>query len=158
MFASVGGRGLSQMTRGVPEGGNRIKLPKSASSVTRIRSLSMANRRTSRSVFPAKPAARASRTSTARVVVTHWAESTLKFSSNNRRSQDSASTISSATARATYSQTAVRSALRIGFQKLCFGLVLLFPIGSRPRITCSEVRMGHTLFDNRSDYIRAEPD
>ena len=61
--------------------------------------------------FPAKPAARASRTSMASVLVTHWADSALKFSSNNRRTQDSASTISSAAARAAYSQTAVRSGL-----------------------------------------------
>jgi hypothetical protein len=60
MFASVGGRGRNQMTPGVPAGENRIKLPKSASSFTGIRSVSMANRRTSRSVFPARPAARAS--------------------------------------------------------------------------------------------------
>ena len=46
-----------------------------------------------------------------RALVTHWAESTLKFSSNNRRTQDSASTISSAAARGAYSQTAVRFAL-----------------------------------------------
>jgi hypothetical protein len=108
---SVGGRGRSQMTPGVPDGENRIKLPKSASSITRIRSVSMANRRTSRSVFPAKPAARASRTSTASVAAAHCADSTLKFSSNNRRTQDSASTISSAAARAAYSHTAIRSVL-----------------------------------------------
>ena len=85
IFASVGGRGRSQMTPGVSNGENRIKLPKSASSVTRIRSVSMANRRTSRSVFPAKPAARTSRTSTASVAAAHCADRMLKFSSNNRR-------------------------------------------------------------------------
>jgi hypothetical protein len=110
-FASVGGRGLSQMTPGVPDGENRIKLPKSASSVTRTRSVSMANRRTSRSVFPAKPAARASRRSTASVAAAHRADRMLKFSSNNRRTQDSASTISSAAARAAYSHTAIISVL-----------------------------------------------
>jgi hypothetical protein len=56
-----------------------------SSSVTRIRSLSMANCRTSRSVFPARPAVRASRTSTASVLAAHCADRTLKFSSNNRR-------------------------------------------------------------------------
>ena len=57
MFASVGGRGRSQMTPGVPAGENRIKLPKSASSVTRMRLVSIANRVTSSSVFPVRPAA-----------------------------------------------------------------------------------------------------
>ena len=61
--------------------------------------------------FPAKPAARASRTSTASVAAAHCADRMLKFSSNNRRTQDSASTISSAAARAAYSHTAIRSAL-----------------------------------------------
>jgi hypothetical protein len=35
MFASVGGRGRSQITPGVPRGENRRRLPKSASNVTR---------------------------------------------------------------------------------------------------------------------------
>ncbi len=65
----------------------------------------------SRSVFPAKPAARASRTSTASVAAAHRADRMLKFSSNNRRTQDSASTISSAAARAAYSHTAIISVL-----------------------------------------------
>jgi hypothetical protein len=85
MFASVGGRGRSQMTPGVSVGENRIKLPKSPSKVTRIRSVSIANLHTSASVAPPKPAVRASNTSTPRAVLAQLAEGALKFSSNKRR-------------------------------------------------------------------------
>jgi hypothetical protein len=81
----VGVSGRSHMTPGVPAGENRIKLAKSASNVTRIRSVSIANLRTSESVLPAMPAARTSKASTPNTSAAHRAVRVLKFSSNKRR-------------------------------------------------------------------------
>lgn len=65
----------------------------------------------SASAASAKPALSASTMSALNVVLAQRAETTLRFSSNSKRTQDSESTTYSAAERAAYSRTTGRSAL-----------------------------------------------